>query len=77
MPFHYEGAVYQPGKGGWKTNAVGLERLAKSDRIETCGVTASFRRYTDDFPVFPLSNFWTDTAQADTEPTRCTSFKPT
>jgi adenine-specific DNA-methyltransferase len=62
VPFRYEGGVYKPGKGGWKTNSIGLERLAKSHRIETYGVTASFRRYTDDFPFFPLSNSWTDTA---------------
>src|SRR5699024_4801150 len=35
VPFEYEGTVYRPGKGGWKTGAAGLEKLAKAGRIET------------------------------------------
>jgi adenine-specific DNA-methyltransferase len=62
VPFPHEDAVYRPGKGGWKTGIDGLVRLAKSLRIETYGSTASFRRYTSDFPYFPISNSWTDTA---------------
>jgi len=62
MPFEHEGGTYFPGRGGWKTNLDGLARLSKASRIETYGRTASFRRYTTDFPFFPLSNSWTDTA---------------
>lgn len=62
VPFDFEGAIYRPGKGGWKTGAKGLELLAKADRIETYGKTASYRRYTSDFPYFPIANVWTDTA---------------
>lgn len=62
LPFDFEGHIFKPGKGGWKTNAAGISRLIKSFRIETYGTTASFRRFTTDFPYFPLSNSWTDTA---------------
>jgi len=62
VPFDFEGREYRPGKGGWKTNAQGLQRLARAGRIEVYGTTASFRRYTNDFPYFPLANSWTDTA---------------
>ena len=62
MPFEHEGGTYVPGRGGWKTNLEGLARLSKASRIETYGRTASFRRYTGDFPFFPLSNSWADTA---------------
>ena len=62
VPFDFEGTIYRPGKGGWKTGAKGLEILAKADRIETYGKTASYRRYTSDFPYFPIANVWTDTA---------------
>jgi adenine-specific DNA-methyltransferase len=62
VDFDFEGATFRPGKGGWKTNLEGLKRLARANRIETYGTTASFRRYTDDFPYFPISNTWTDTA---------------
>jgi adenine-specific DNA-methyltransferase len=54
---------YVPGKGGWKTNSEGMGRLAAADRLEAYGVTLSFRRFADDFPFFPLSNLWTDTAR--------------
>jgi len=62
VPFPYNGAVFRPGKGGWKTGIQGLHRLARAGRVETYGTTASFRRYTDDFPYFPFANSWTDTA---------------
>ena len=62
VPFDYEGSTYSPGKGGWKTNPEGIRRLSRAWRIETYGRTASFRRYTSDFPFFPISNAWTDTA---------------
>ena len=62
LPFEHEGRTYVPGRGGWKSNPKGLARLSKAFRIETYGRTASFRRYTADFPFFPLSNAWTDTA---------------
>ena len=62
VPFSFEGKSYSPGKGGWKTSAKGIERLIRSHRIESYGVTAAFRRYTSDFPYFPISNTWTDTA---------------
>ncbi|EZP68348.1 DNA methylase N-4/N-6 domain-containing protein [Sphingomonas paucimobilis] len=44
IPFEFEGVTYKPGKGGWKSGAKGLHRLKLSDRIETYGSTASFRR---------------------------------
>ena len=52
LPFEHEGRMYVPGRGGWKSNPEGLERLYKAFRIETYGRTASFRRYTADFPFF-------------------------
>ncbi|MGB7404734.1 MAG: site-specific DNA-methyltransferase [Pacificimonas sp.] len=62
VPLTYEGTTYRPGKGGWKTGAEGLDRLAAAGRLEPYGKTASYRRYTSDFPFFPISNTWIDTA---------------
>jgi adenine-specific DNA-methyltransferase len=62
MPVEFQGKTFVPGKGGWKTNVVGFSRLANSNRLEAYGVTLSYRRYSDDFPYFLLSNSWTDTA---------------
>jgi len=62
MPVEFQNATYRPEKGGWKTNSTGFARLALADRLEAYGVTLSYRRYTEDFPYFPLSNAWMDTA---------------
>jgi adenine-specific DNA-methyltransferase len=62
MPVKFHGKVYLPGKGGWKTNIKGFASLASADRLEAYGITLSYRRYTDDFPFFQVSNAWTDTA---------------
>ena len=62
MPVEFEGSVYVPGRGGWKTNDQGFRNLAAARRLEAYGTTLSYRRYVDDFPFFPISNAWTDTA---------------
>jgi len=62
MPVEFEGKTYTPGKGGWKTNSAGFERLNSAERLEAYGRTLSYRRYVDDFPYFPINNTWTDTA---------------
>jgi adenine-specific DNA-methyltransferase len=62
VAFEFQGRSYLPGKGGWKTNIQGLNRLSKAFRVEVYGSTASFRRFTSDFPFFPVSNSWVDTA---------------
>lgn len=38
-----------------------MERLRLCNRLEPTGSTLSYIRYHDDFPVFPLSNLWSDT----------------
>jgi len=62
QPVEFEGNIYKAGRGGWKTNAEGFDRLRLADRLEAYGITLAYRRYTDDFPFFPISNAWTDTA---------------
>ncbi|MDD3135971.1 MAG: site-specific DNA-methyltransferase, partial [Methanoregula sp.] len=62
MPVEYDGQIFNPGKGGWKTNETGFKRLIESNRLESYGVTLSYRRYTIDFPYFPFTNTWLDTA---------------
>ncbi|QEP42467.1 site-specific DNA-methyltransferase [Ectothiorhodospiraceae bacterium BW-2] len=54
--------IFSPGKGGWKTNQYGFSKLEKTNRLESYGTTLSYRRYTSDFPYFPFSNSWIDTA---------------
>lgn len=59
----HQGKAYLPGRGGWKTNSAGMAKLSLSDRLEAYGSTLAFRRFTDDFPYFPRTNLWTDTAR--------------
>ncbi len=61
MPFGYEGNVYLPGKGGWKSNEEGLTRLAIAKRLMPIGKSLMYKRYFDDFPVYPINNIWRDT----------------
>lgn len=58
VEFVYKGVSY---KGRWKTNVQGLDSLAKAGRIIAGTKTLSYKRYFDDFPVFPITNLWTDT----------------
>jgi len=53
-----------PNKGYWKTHLEGFKRLEASDRIEATVGGIYYVRYFDDFPVFPISNSWTDTGVA-------------
>lgn len=62
FPVVLNGKTYTPGNGFWKTGERGMELLKLADRLESYGTTLSYRRYTSDFPFYPLSNSWTDTA---------------
>lgn len=59
--FTFEGREYRPGKGTFKTDIEGLERLKGAGRLEAYGDTLSYRRFASDFPYRPMSNMWTDT----------------
>ena len=52
-PFHY-------GKGGWKTNLAGMDRARKAHRLKPIGNSLMYRRFIDDFPVYPITNNWDD-----------------
>ena len=61
FPVVVDGVEYRPSKGGWKTNKVGVQRLADARRLMGIGNTLTYVRYLDDFPAFPINNFWSDT----------------
>ena len=56
-----KGRQFKPGNGFWKTNRVGMERLAKADRLAHATNSLRYIRFIDDFRVLPISNLWTDT----------------
>jgi adenine-specific DNA-methyltransferase len=51
----FPGATYQ-----WKTNAAGIDRLVKSNRLELNGNTLEYLRYFSDFPISEIANIWLD-----------------
>ncbi len=58
--FKFNGQIFKPGTGGWKSNQTGFERLAKADRIMARMKSISYVRFLEDFPVVPISELWTD-----------------
>ena len=60
--FEWKGKVYKVSENShWKTTPSGLANLAKANRIMSLGNSLRYKRYLADFPVFPISNLWTDT----------------
>ena len=61
FPVEVSGRSFLPSTGGWKTNKAGMGRLAQARRLIPVGNTLSYVRYLEDFPAFPINNFWDDT----------------
>jgi adenine-specific DNA-methyltransferase len=56
-----EGKSIRPGKGGWKTNQAGFNRLKIAKRLHvTKNDSLRYVRFLDDFPAAPINNVWTD-----------------
>jgi adenine-specific DNA-methyltransferase len=63
--FVFEGKIFTPGKGTFKTNLPGLQRLADVNRLEaTSGGILRYRRFANDFPFSKINNFWADISGA-------------
>ena len=61
FPVEFEGRVFRPGRGGWKTNRAGMDRLVDARRLMAVGNTLRYVRYIEDSPLAPRSNLWDDT----------------
>ena len=59
FPVTFQGHPYTPKDNFWKTNEEGFRRLIAANRLIQLGTRIEYRRYLDDFPVFPLANLWT------------------
>jgi len=60
--YEYEGHVFRKGKGFWKTNIEGMNRLMKAWRLGyPTPNSLAYVRFIDDFPVTPVTDLWTDT----------------
>ncbi|MBW0004512.1 MAG: site-specific DNA-methyltransferase [Hyphomicrobiales bacterium] len=58
----FHGKTFKPTKGGWKTNAAGLEHLKKAARVTEGGTALRYVRRLSDFAVAPINNEWGDTS---------------
>jgi adenine-specific DNA-methyltransferase len=62
-PVEIRGKQYYPGKGRhWSCKEGGMCHLIAAERVIVGGERLMFKRYLDDFPVYPLTNIWTDTS---------------
>ena len=68
--FNFETKEFSPGKGTFKTDLSGLNRLRAAHRLESYGTTLAYRRFADDFPYLPLNNLWEDTSTGGFAETR-------
>jgi adenine-specific DNA-methyltransferase len=64
FPVEFQGKTYRPKRGYWKTGENGMEALKRAGRLEATEGSLRYVRYLDDFPVFPITNFWEDTGIA-------------
>ena len=63
--FEYQGRIFSPRTGTFKTNLKGLKRLADAGRLHvTSGATLNYRRYKSDFPIARIGNLWNDISGA-------------
>ena len=60
IKFEFDGEVYTPGNGSWKTSVAGLNTLVSKNRIGKKGAKIWYIRYFDDFPYRHFNNVWTD-----------------
>jgi adenine-specific DNA-methyltransferase len=63
-PFNFQEQSYSPGHRYWSTHAEGLQRLAGKNRLIGISNSLRYKRFLEDFPVYPLSNLWRDTGVA-------------
>jgi adenine-specific DNA-methyltransferase len=60
--FNYQDIIYKSTSGkGWKTTAIGMQRLALANRLYNTGKTLRYIIYYEDYPVIRFSNLWQDT----------------
>jgi adenine-specific DNA-methyltransferase len=64
FPVTYAGVTHRPKRGYWKTGETGMQKLIAAKRLEVTKDGFRYVRYLDDFPVFELSNNWSDTSIA-------------
>ena len=60
----FQGQTFSVQRGGWKTNLNGMKKLEAAGRLLKRNRSLNYKRYLDDFPAYPISSSWSDTALA-------------
>ena len=60
FPVRYEGKLWSPTAGGWRTSNDGMRRILGCERVLSAGDTIRFKKYFDDFGAWAITNFWSD-----------------
>ena len=64
-PYTFNGRTYNSDRRRcWKTDKDGLDCLSVADRLMQSGNGLYYKRYFDDFSVYPMTTSWTDTASS-------------
>lgn len=59
--FTLNGHKLRPRKGGWKTNAVGMERIFRANRLLKTKEFVNYKIFFNDFAALAIPNLWEDT----------------
>ncbi|MCP9470937.1 MAG: site-specific DNA-methyltransferase [Nitrospira sp.] len=63
--FEYQGKRFTPGTGTFKTDLVGMKKLAAANRLHISSKgKLNYRRFKDDFSLAAIGNLWTDISGA-------------
>src|SRR3546814_18279362 len=61
----YQGQHFRPGRGYWKTNGLGMQRLLKAERVASpTPRSIQYVRFLNAFGVAKFSNVWTEIGRA-------------
>ena len=60
--FTFQGDTYSSKSRWWGNTKESLARLGRSGRLHARKNDVRFRRFLDDFPIRPVTNFWQDSA---------------
>jgi len=63
FPVTFHGQDFVPRAGFWKTNQLGFQRLIEANRIVHFGNRLEYKRFLDDYPVYPMHNIWLGTGE--------------
>ncbi len=58
FPVNFHGQEFQPRSGFWKTGQDGFKKLIRANRIVHFGNRLEYKRFFDDYPVFPQHSLW-------------------